>query len=269
MPAGYAHKKFGAHVFQSLDADTRGLIRRHLPYYLIGLHGPDILFFYYPEANGSLAAYARILHHSPFGEFLTHAKAVLKRQPDDEKLVYLYGVLCHLYLDAFCHPYVEQAAEKYGVTHGKLEMELERYLLEQDGWNPLTFPTTAHIGISRQYAHHIAPFYEGVSERQIVRCLTGYRLVSTATRRSDPLSRKAVCGLMSALGWEHKVASVVMSKQPSSLCRPAVKELVRLFTAAQEPAREAVAQLSRTLFAEELPEYAAYTFYGTDTRWEL
>lgn len=263
MPASYAHKKFGAEVFQALDGDTRRLIRQHLPYYLIGLHGPDILFFHYPDASGSLAAYARVLHHSPFAGFLTHAKEVLKRQPDDEKLVYLYGVLCHLHLDAFCHPYVEWAAERYGVTHGKLEMELERFLLEQDGFRPLTFPTTAHIGISRQYARHIAPFYEGVTEREILECLLGYRLVSTATRRSDSLSRKLVCRLMSAKGWEHKVASVVMSKQPSSLCKPAVKELMRRFAAAQEPAREAVGRLSRALFSDGLPEYASYTFYET------
>ncbi len=261
MPAAYAHKKFGIEVFHALSSDTKERIRRNLPYYLIGLHGPDILFFHYPENNGAIAAYASTLHHSSFREFYSRAKKILKYEASEEKFAYLCGVLCHLYLDAFCHPYVVWATESYGVTHGKLEMELERSLLEQDGCNPLTYPTTAHIGISREYARHIAPFYEGVREKEIYRCLWGYRLVSTATRRSDPFSRQAVCGVMSALGWQHKVASLVMSRQPSSLCRPAVRQLRCLFSSAVEPAKRAVDGLSESLAADDFPEYTEFTFY--------
>jgi hypothetical protein len=51
MPSSYAHKKFGSLVYKALPKDVRELVFDHLDYYLAGLHGPDVLFYYMPGAD--------------------------------------------------------------------------------------------------------------------------------------------------------------------------------------------------------------------------
>ena len=46
MPSTYAHYRFGKEVLERLDPDLRSVIEAHRELYDIGLHGPDILFYY-------------------------------------------------------------------------------------------------------------------------------------------------------------------------------------------------------------------------------
>ena len=46
MPTTYAHDLFGKEVYKKLPSDMKALIRRYGDLYRIGLHGPDILFYY-------------------------------------------------------------------------------------------------------------------------------------------------------------------------------------------------------------------------------
>ena len=48
MPANYAHYRFGKLAFPTLPANVRQCIGRFRRMYDIGLHGPDILFYYNP-----------------------------------------------------------------------------------------------------------------------------------------------------------------------------------------------------------------------------
>ena len=48
MPAFYAHYKFGQMVKNKLPAKYQRLLEDYQDLYEIGLHGPDILFFYHP-----------------------------------------------------------------------------------------------------------------------------------------------------------------------------------------------------------------------------
>ncbi len=262
MPASYAHKAFGARVFHGLEPDTKKLIRKHLPYFLIGLHGPDILFFHRPGTDSKVGEYGRQLHHEAFEGFYCRAREVLRRFPDDEKLVYMYGVLCHLFLDGYSHPWVKEAKELCGVTHGLLETELERELLRMDGRNELSFPTAAHIGISMEYARHIAPFYEGITDVEVFESLIGYRLTGTFTRRESRTARKLVCEVMKKVGYEGKVAGLVMSKQASKQCRSAVLKLIDLGRQAEAPAREAIEAFAEQVFRDDLPSYSTFSYYG-------
>ena len=46
MPSNYAHYSFGKQVYQKQPAFIKKIIHDHLDLYLIGLHGPDILFYF-------------------------------------------------------------------------------------------------------------------------------------------------------------------------------------------------------------------------------
>ena len=45
MPAVYAHYKFGREVYRALPQEIRQILRENKAAYLIGLHGPDLLFY--------------------------------------------------------------------------------------------------------------------------------------------------------------------------------------------------------------------------------
>ena len=48
MPATYAHYKFGKKVYRALPSELRKIIKENGAAYMLGLHGPDLLFYYRP-----------------------------------------------------------------------------------------------------------------------------------------------------------------------------------------------------------------------------
>ena len=48
MPTTYAHYKFGKEVISALPRPLRSTVENHRELFDIGLHGPDILFYYHP-----------------------------------------------------------------------------------------------------------------------------------------------------------------------------------------------------------------------------
>ena len=50
MPSTYAHYRLGQEVYKSVSALARTAIKSHKELFDIGLHGPDILFYYRPLA---------------------------------------------------------------------------------------------------------------------------------------------------------------------------------------------------------------------------
>ena len=46
MPAAFAHDLYGRSVYEGLPPGEQALIRRNRDCFYMGLHGPDLLFFY-------------------------------------------------------------------------------------------------------------------------------------------------------------------------------------------------------------------------------
>ena len=51
MPSTYAHYRFGQEVLKELPNDIKKIIIENKELYDIGLHGPDLLFYYLPLKN--------------------------------------------------------------------------------------------------------------------------------------------------------------------------------------------------------------------------
>lgn len=161
MPAGYAHYIFGQKVLEKLDYEYRELINRNIDLYNIGVHGPDILFYYNvykPNRVNKLGSY---LHHNPAYNFIRNSKEVINNSKDKEaSIAYMYGFITHFTLDHACHPYIREMQEKLSMTHSEIESELDRRLLVDRGLNPLTTSLTTHIHNNKYVSTIIAPFYD-------------------------------------------------------------------------------------------------------------
>ena len=122
MPSTYAHFKLGR------DVKNR---------YMIGLHGPDILFYHRPLVSDPVNAVGYSLHEKSGRSFFEQARdAVIVSENQAATLAYAYGVLCHFALDASCHAYVDEKIESSGVPHTEIEVEFDRMLMLETTLTP-------------------------------------------------------------------------------------------------------------------------------------
>ena len=130
MPSTYAHYRLGQQVRQALSGPQREAVEAWPALYLIGLHGPDILFYYHPLSSHPVKAVGHLLHGRPGRGFFRHACQVIREsQRPEAALAYAYGVLNHFALDMTCHPYVNGTAAAGDLTHTKIEVEFDRSLV--------------------------------------------------------------------------------------------------------------------------------------------
>ena len=74
MPTTYTHDLFGKAVFQKLPEEIRKIIHRNKTEYLIGLHGPDILFYYRPFHRNEVNQTGHRMHEEIAADFFRHCK---------------------------------------------------------------------------------------------------------------------------------------------------------------------------------------------------
>ena len=96
MPSTYAHRRFGANVLDHLPAPLREKLEAHRELYDIGLHGPDLLFYYHAEKSTTVAALGNAMHDEPGRTFFDRARRVVHEEADREAaLAYALGFVCH------------------------------------------------------------------------------------------------------------------------------------------------------------------------------
>ena len=109
MPSTYAHYRMGQEVAKQLSGSIREIIMENKELYDIGLHGPDILFYYHPLKVDPVNSIGYELHeHSGKYFFERAAKIIETSLKKKEGLAYIFGFICHFALDAICHGYIDE-----------------------------------------------------------------------------------------------------------------------------------------------------------------
>lgn len=162
MPSTYAHRRFGAQAAARLPEELRGIVSRHRALYDIGLHGPDILFYYHALRSNPISARGGAMHDQPGSAFFAAARGPLREAEDQEAaLAYLLGFICHFALDSTCHPYVEKYTREQGITHCEIETEFDNQLMREDGLDPLRFLRLDISAPRRRMPASLLPFTMG------------------------------------------------------------------------------------------------------------
>lgn len=233
MPSTYAHRRFGANVLEHLPDELRAQLEQNRELYDIGLHGPDLLFYYHAAKSNPVGALGNAMHEEPGRVFFDRARRVVHCEADrDAALAYALGFVCHFALDSTCHPYVEQFTRESGVTHCEIETEFDNMLLRRDGLDPLKFFTASHIHPSEQNAKAIAPFYEGISEQVALDSLKGMISVHRLLQASNPVKRWMVLTGMKVVGKYDMLHGLVADPQPNPKCVESGKRLEELYAQA-------------------------------------
>ena len=241
MPSTYAHRRFGTNVLEHLPDELRAQLEQNRELYDIGLHGPDLLFYYHAAKSNPVGALGNAMHEEPGRVFFDRARRVVHCEADrDAALAYALGFVCHFALDSTCHPYVEQFTRESGVTHCEIETEFDNMLLRWDGYDPLKFFTASHIHPSEKNAGIIAPFYEGISEQTALEALKG--MISV---------HRVVLTGMKVVGKYDMLHGLVANPQPNPKCVKSGKQLEALYAKALPLAETLILEFMAKLDTDE------------------
>lgn len=186
MPTTYAHYTFGQKVFKHLDEEIKLIISENMDLYNIGLHGPDILFYYKPLKVNRINEKGNEIHGRNADEFFLSARDIIKGCDDFRPpCAYIMGFICHYMMDTECHPYIREK-EKSGFSHNEIETRFDKALIERDGLSLASYNPTPHIIPDMDYASRISMFYEGISSDEVLKALNSMKfylkLVSVSGR---------------------------------------------------------------------------------------
>ena len=82
MPAAYAHYYFGKKVYKTLPKQEQEIIREGKYAFLLGLHGPDLLFYYFPVCKNRINQEGVKLHKSIAADFFEYGVKQYQKNPD-------------------------------------------------------------------------------------------------------------------------------------------------------------------------------------------
>lgn len=224
MPANYAHYRFGKEVIPTLPAEARQVIQRFRRLYDMGLHGPDIFFYYNPFLTTASGQLGKKFHAMSGKEFFRHACAAAKTEAGQ---AYLYGLLGHYCLDSLAHPYVKKHAEAGEARHVEMETEFDRFLLESEGRiPPQQQDFSAHMKLTRGECVTVAEFY-GTTPGVVLQCI---RHMVLATRILATKKRKVLEKLLKLT--PASVSDQLMHETANARCEELTKGLQAYYSRA-------------------------------------
>lgn len=218
MPAVYAHYIFGKKVYHKLPKEEKQIILGEKDAFLLGLHGPDLLFYYHPYRKNRINQQGRQMHGEFAADFFDRGRINYRRKADPALRAYLYGFLCHFILDSECHPYINYYMEEHHLGHLEMETEFDRYLMTKDGKNPLEYIPVHHL-ISRKHTREqISSMFDEVSPKQIDICIDQFRWVIRGFVCGSPLKGVLLRGLFYVIGLSGTIGGLIMDGRRNIAC---------------------------------------------------
>ncbi len=260
MPAGYAHLDFGNEVINVLPDDLQKLIHENIELYHIGVHGPDILFYYHALKKNNINRLGSDMHNQPAYDFFVKAKEIIQKSPDSNaSLAYILGFITHFTLDSECHGYIGKMEKELSMTHSELESELDRQLLINNGFDPLRTSLTSHIHPNHKRSKIIAPFFDLTAD-DINQSLKDLLFFLKLLLAPGKIKRSFILFLMKIVGIydEYKGLMINYEKNPKS--EKAIDDLITLKENAVILAKHLILNYNDFLNGEELEERFRRTY---------
>lgn len=253
MPTTYTHDAFGKETYLKMPVQWKNMIKKHKKLYLIGLHGPDIFFYYrpYQMKNNSVVTFGHELHKKEVRSFFEEGIALYKRTQSEAVMTYLLGFCCHYILDSCCHPYVFAYQKKTGLAHGEIETNLDRFYMERDHKNPFTYKPASSICSDDETAAVIQQVFPVFSHRQIQRSLKGMKLYCGITVTTSETKRKLFHKALKLVGADREIGCRIIEKEPNPETFTSTKDLEQLYNQALEEIIPAMENLYDAMTGED------------------
>lgn len=238
MPGLYAHFLFGLKVKDLLPKELNHVIENHREEYLLGLQGPDLLFYYHPLKRKPVTGVK--LHWEPAADFLENAACVLREDRDEGGLAYIIGFICHFTLDSGLHPVIRGFMESDGLSHAAIETEFDRLLMRRQKIDPNHFSPKPLIPRGSGATACAEPFYPDAVHRQLDRSLFSMRCCLSVLYSPKKTWKRVLKILVFVAGFSKKGRGLVAGDVPNPECSQALDHLLFVFSDASETALEQI-----------------------------
>lgn len=246
MPSNFAHYQFGQLVLSSLPEREKKAVLSSLDTFVVGLYGPDVLFFYEPLRKNAVRTKAEKLHlEEAYPFFAAAKKTYVERGKRAKDKSYLFGFLCHFALDSTCHPLVQKAMDENGVSHAKVEASFERHLMVKAGLPYRKVDATRHVRKEGDTVDVVSA-YLGTSAKEAEKALSGMRFYGRLLRPVNPLWRFVLnvgMGLFGATAYR----DMILPRKKEDGLRRSDAALYRGFLGAVEKASDLIVAYDRYL----------------------
>lgn len=234
MPTTYAHYRFGKEILNILSHKNIIFSSKERQLFMIGLHGPDILFFYHPFRRNAIKTHGHKIHENPGSIFFARAANALKysfHTKEDVKLAtaYIYGFICHYALDSTCHPYIYGLTDVARLRHSEIESEFDRMLLEMDGHDPYKTALTGHINATPKNAYIISKFFPKVNTFKMLETLISFVGFNNMLVAPNNLKRKLVLASFKPTNYSYYLSGMLINIKPNPECDKTSAHLLKLY----------------------------------------
>lgn len=243
MPSTYAHYRFGMETAKKLPRKIQRIIIRQKEMYKIGLHGPDIFFYYKPLRLNEVNTVGYNLHGQPAIEFFEKAGKVINSLEGEERekaMAYVFGFICHFALDSQCHGYIDKKIKCSGLSHTEIEVEFDSALMRRDGYHALWHKLTRHIVPSRENARIIQKFFPQITTKQVRTALISMIQYNNLLIAPGLIKRGIVSGILKVSGNYSEMHGLLVNRKPNVKCRDSNKMLMRLYRRAEKEAEKLI-----------------------------
>ncbi|MBR5598343.1 MAG: zinc dependent phospholipase C family protein [Lachnospiraceae bacterium] len=262
MPTSYAHYKFGQEVKVKLPKDILAIVNDYPQLFDLGLHGPDLLFYYNALKKNKINTTGFGLHeYSGRYVFRRAAKVIIDKQMSHAHLAYIFGFLCHYSLDVSCHGCVN-AFEATGIaSHLEIEAELDREMLVRDGKDPLSTILTKHLVSNRENAEVIKDFFPGITAKEIEKTIKDMIFYLNFLVAPGKFKRWIFAKGLKLVGKYEDFGGLMINVEKNHECDKTVERLLDLYEDAKGLAVQLIQEYPLYLNKElELNEVYKYSF---------
>lgn len=251
MPSTYAHYLFGKKVLENLTIQQKNFIEKNRDLYDIGLHGPDILFYYHPLKSNPINRWGYAMHEKKGSDFFEKARSIASQVKENEKdLAYLYGFICHFALDARCHPYVEKYVREKSISHTKIEVAFDMYLLQQNHIQPAKYHLSKHIHPSKKAGETICAYFENTTPKIIEGALQEMNFYHHLLHASNSFKREVLYTGMNIVH-QSGFKDQILPKQINPQCHKSNQDLDALLQLAIDDACLLIDEFEKNLHTHQ------------------
>lgn len=242
MPSTYAHYRFGSMLLPTMPGDVKRTIQRFRRLFDMGLHGPDIFYYYSPIIKSGTSFLGIKFHEQTGREFFQRVCRAVRLERSEAAAAYLYGVLCHYCLDSCCHPFVREQAALGEATHAQIETEFDRFLLEKDGKvPPCSQDLSRHMRLTPGEYETVAKFYPPASARNVESAVKGMAFFAKLLAAPEGAKRTVLAKGIDLVASSYR--GMLMTVGPDPQCAHLDTELMALYEKAAQLFPEMLNQL--------------------------
>lgn len=154
MPSSMTHTYFALDVYNKLPKNYQNKIKNNLEYYKLFAQGSDPFMFYHfclGKKSKQISKIHNVIHTTKTRDFFINTITYIHQNKlinNKEAMAYLYGHICHYYLDIYTHPFIfyktgifnkkKKETFKYNAMHQDMEYFIDMYLIQQKETIPIS-----------------------------------------------------------------------------------------------------------------------------------